>query len=104
MTLLTTRALAYVNFGRWVADCPLECGSASALEPHQQTYHCIECGHIGPVEWPKDADEIWEALGKRRFPKNRNWYPQDHPVALAAHCPHGQTPKELEAETIEHGG
>lgn len=102
--LHTTRARAYVNFGRWVADCPAGCGSARQLASHEAMFACGECHTISPIEWPDQADEIWEALQKRKFPKNRNWYPAEHDVALAAGAPHGQSAKELDEETHENGG
>jgi hypothetical protein len=39
----------------------------------------------------------------RPIPRNRNWYPQDHPVALKFNIPHGQSPADLLAENEEHG-
>lgn len=103
MTLLTTQARAYINFGRWVADCPLECGNALALQPGQANYFCAPpggCGHMGTIEWPDNADELWSAL-ENRPPKNRNWFPSGHPLALRAGCPHGQSPKDLRDEFEE---
>lgn len=95
------RARAYVNFGRWVADCPWDCGSAAQLQPHQAVFQCIECHSISEIDWPGNADEIWEALGKRRAPRNRNWYPEGHLLAVRAGIPHGQSVKQLEDETAE---
>lgn len=105
MNIITTNARAYVNFGRWIADCPLDCGNAMALQPRQTTFCCQTsggCGHIASVEWPEDADGIWEALEERRAPKNRNWFPKSHPLALKAGCPNGQTAQELRDETSEN--
>lgn len=99
-------ALAYVNFGRWIADCPLGCGHAVALEGGQTTFYCTPpsgCGHIGTVVWPGNAQEIWEVLGERPMPKTRNWFPEDHPLALMAGCPHGQSVQELRDEAAENG-
>lgn len=95
-------AFAYINFGRWVADCPTTCGGAWKLAPGQTTTHCTNCGNIAPVYWPHNADELWEVLLERPLPRTRNWYPGGHPLALASGSPHGQTPEELRQETIEH--
>lgn len=106
MSLVTTSAMAYVNFGRWIADCPLDCGNAAALEASQTTFYCNPpggCGHIATVVWPKNAVEIWEALNERPMPKTRNWFPKDHSLALRSGCPHGQSAKELRDEAKENG-
>ncbi|MFE6846575.1 hypothetical protein [Streptomyces sp. NPDC057686] len=103
--ILTTRARAYVNFGRWVADCPLECGNAIALEPGQTSFFCPPpggCGHIAEVEWPADPQGIWDALAVRP-PKHRNWFPVDHSLAVKAGCPHGQTVADLIEESKANG-
>lgn len=101
-TLLTNQARAYVNFGRWIADCPIDCGSAMQLQPGQAAFHCPECGHLTTVEWPSNPDEIWEALGKRQAKRNRNWFPSGHQLALRSGSPHGQSVAELDAETEEN--
>lgn len=101
MNIVTNKARAYVNFGRWIADCPIDCGSAMRLNPRQAMFHCVECRHVAEIEWPANADELWDALEKRQAPKNRNWFPAGHPLAVRASIPHGQTVKELEDETRE---
>lgn len=98
------KARAYVNFGRWVADCPTRCGSAIALTPRQTIYHCIECHSVSEVDWPPNADEIMAALEKRPAPRTRNWFPAAHELALRANSPHGQTVEELNDETFDHLG
>lgn len=100
-----TSAYAYVNFGRWISDCPQGCGNAMALEANQTTFYCAPpggCGHVGQVVWPVDAVEIWEALQERVMPKTRNWFPKDHVLAIKASCPHGQSAKELRDEAQEN--
>lgn len=100
----TPKARVYVNFGRVIADCANDCGSAMALDKDQRTFFCQGtggCGHISDIEWPSNLDEILDALRGRK-PKHMNWFPQDHPLALRAGCPHGQSPAELRAETAEH--
>lgn len=102
MNLLTNKALAYVNFGRWIADCPMDCGSALQLTNGQGVYHCGECGFTTEVDWPNNAGDIWEALSVRPAKRNRNWFPTGHPLALRSFSPHGQTPQELRDETEEN--
>ncbi|MEU8683134.1 hypothetical protein [Streptomyces sp. NPDC048611] len=102
--MITTRARAYINHGRWVADCPTGCGSARKLEAGDFALPCSECKAISEVEWPADPDAIWSALLKRPFPKNRNWYPEGHPIAVRARLPHGQTVSQLEDETNDNRG
>lgn len=98
------RARAYVNFGRWIADCPADCKSAAELEPHQATYHCTECKTISAVEWPDQADEIMDALERRPAPRNRNWFPSGHTLAERAGVPTGQSVEELVEETFDNLG
>lgn len=95
---------AYVNHGRWIADCSREfCNNAMRLEPRQASFSCVNCGLDAAVVWPADADEIWEVLGMRPVPETRNWFPEGHDLAVRAGCPHGQTPADLLAENEEHG-
>jgi hypothetical protein len=104
MNLITNRARAYVNFGRWIADCPLGCGNALALEPGQPAFFCTPpggCGTMTEVEWPDNAQDIWDALSERKMPRNRNWFPDSHELALRAGAKHGQTVAELRAEHSE---
>ncbi len=106
MSLQITYAQAYVNFGRWVADCPLECGNALLVEPGQGSFFCQPpggCGHIGTLVWDANYAEIWRALEERQMPKTRNWFPKDHPLALKAGCPSGQTVEELREEARVNG-
>lgn len=94
---------AFVNLGRWIADCPAGCGNAIALEPHQTQFHCIGgCNLVGEVVWPGDAEEITRALAERDSTLNRNWAPAGHRQAYATGHPAGQTVADLIAETHEH--
>jgi hypothetical protein len=102
MVYKTNMARAYVNHGRWVADCPIECGSALNLDPGQILFACVECHSISHIDWPTNADEIWEALQERPFNKVRHWYPRQHDLAVRAGIPHGQTPEELRQEARDH--
>ena len=82
---------AYVNHGRWVADCP-ECRVGLQLPrgPHQVKVEfvmvgdsCVTCGAPTRVEMPDDADLIEEALKPRPL-INRNWYPAETVADLLA--------------------
>lgn len=106
--LLTTRARARVNHGRWIADCPRpHCVNAIRLEPKQATFHCSGeggCQMVADVEWPADADDIWQALLERPVPGTRNWYPPGHTEAARLGLPHGQGADDLRAEHRQHEG
>lgn len=102
MVYKTNMARAYVNHGRWVADCPTTCGSALDLDSGQSMYICAECHAMSVVDWPPNADEIWEALQERPFDRVRHWYPREHELAIRAQLPHGQTPEELRQEARDH--
>lgn len=98
-------ALAYVNWGRWVADCPVPgCHDAQQLTPGALSMMCAD-GHMSPVQWPGDAKSVTaisDALNVRPDERNRNWYPAGQPVAVAAGYPVDQTPADLDAETAAH--
>lgn len=96
---------AYVCHGRWIADCcRTDCANAEALEPKQTAYHCANCRQVAGVEWPADADDIWDALAVRPVPQTRNWAPAGHRQAHACRVPGGQTVADLRAETVQHMG
>ncbi|MDF2711385.1 MAG: hypothetical protein K0R62_7037 [Nonomuraea muscovyensis] len=107
-TLITTRARARVNYGRWIADCPRPyCANAMRLTPGQSAFHCGGeggCQLVAEVEWPADAVGIWAALEVRPVPGTRNWYPDDHAEAVRLGLPHGQTAADLRDETREYEG
>lgn len=104
--LLTARARARVNHGRWIADCPRRhCANAVKLDPRQPVFHCAGeggCQMVAEVEWPADADGIWEVLLERPVPGTRNWYPDGHVEAVRLGIPHGQSVAELRTEHREH--
>ena len=103
VNLLTERARAYHNHGRWIADCPRRyCGNAEALTSGQGGFHCSNCQQVATVEWPDNVAEITAALELRPVPNTRNWFPAGHELALRSGCLHGQTVADLEAETREH--
>lgn len=102
--LITTQARAYVNHGRWVADCPRRgCTNARLLKERDATFHCNVCKLVASIEWPADADAIWEALERRPVPRTRNWYPAGHELALRFGLPHGQSVQDLYDENHENG-
>lgn len=78
---------AYVNHGRWVADCPL-CNGAELVAPGEAML-CGSCGATHTVVFPDHATDIEEALAKRPAMK-RNWNPDE-------------TVDELIAQNIERG-
>lgn len=102
--LITNSVQAYVNYGRWVADCCRPyCGNALELSPREATFVCSGrdgCGMEAVIIWPPNADEIWEALSHRPVPRTRNWIPLGHPYADMGY-PADQTPQELLDEQKE---
>lgn len=89
------RAFAYVNHGRWVADCPSGCGGAELARDGE--FMCRECLNLGagrrpiPLVWPSEDDvRAIEAALVVRAVVNRNWALNESIGALLA-------------ENVEHG-
>ena len=81
-------AIAYVNHGRWVADCPTPaCHSAMAITPGIP-FLCGGClnaevgYHYRPVEWPHDKGEREEILSARPLPESANARPEETAESL----------------------
>ncbi len=79
---------AYVNHGRWVADCA--CNGAELVAPGQEMV-CGSDGARNQVKFPDPTtrDKI-ESVLLQREPSNQNWYPDE-------------TVDELIAQNIENG-
>lgn len=107
-------ARAYVYRGDWVADCPrVGCGNVEFLYQaaaiggprtiRKPFFHCSNCGMQAMIDWPDNEHEILSVLVARPIPDTRNWYPQDHPVAINFRIPHGQSVRDLQDENEAHG-
>jgi hypothetical protein len=82
-----TPLTAYVNHGRWVADCA--CGGGVACDPAMSVAVCF--GHRDPddptgaisvvlhtrIVWPAARAAIESALHGRPMNRNRNWTPKE---------------------------
>ena len=87
--LLPDQVVAYVNHGRWLADCP--CGAKMAVDREWAHGYCAGCGSKALVDWPTvDKMEKIERQLRRRPLPHANWLP-------------GETIAELKAENVEHG-
>jgi hypothetical protein len=63
-------AIARVDFGRWIADCPF-CGSACMVDPDDPFFFCLYCAGLGtgdacPCKFPENRDEIETEILKRQ--------------------------------------
>lgn len=83
-------ATAYINQGRWLADCPTAgCGGSMMLLPGTP-YLCATClnveiGHRWRrIAWPKSRTEIERVLSLRLLPEQANWWPSESVDALRA--------------------
>lgn len=78
----TEPVTAYVNDGRWVADCP--CGSGILLVPGWALGTCFECGGIAAIVWPSEKEivAIDAALGERAKRSTMNWTPEESVESL----------------------
>lgn len=71
---------AYVNHGRWLAECP-DCHGAQVTSPDDRRFMCHCCGNeeVGgrwrAVVWPAKARAIEQLLELRPKPENQNWRP-----------------------------
>lgn len=88
-------AVAYVNHGRWVADCPFGCGGAELAR--EEWFICRECLNYGcagarlALVWPAEEDigAIEAALVVRPL-IHRNWDPiESLGFLLAENVAHG---------------
>ena len=89
--------LAYVNCGRWLANCPvMGCGGAAAISKEDTIFLCVECGNASnDDQWyrvvlPLYADPIEKVLLRRPKAENRNWFPAEKLI-------------DLEEENLLHG-
>jgi hypothetical protein len=91
---LADPVFAYVNHGRWVADC--ECNNAQLVDPADPRFYCIDCFNVAfggrwrAVTFPTEVAGIQTVLEQRPERKRQNWQP-------------GETVELLEAENIEQG-
>ncbi|MFD9943192.1 hypothetical protein ACFWYW_14635 [Nonomuraea sp. NPDC059023] len=59
----TARAYARVDDGRWIADCPWQCGSAFNLPAEATWFWCTQCaaagsGHTAALIWPEHMEQL----------------------------------------------
>jgi hypothetical protein len=67
-----TPLVAYVNYGRWCADCPF-CFAGVALDPEWDQTFCLGCFRSFPsILWPGDVPGIEAALVVRWL-KRQHW-------------------------------
>lgn len=92
-------AVARVNHGRWIADCPTEgCGGAEFVSLAGQPFFCCECRNAAtdntpiPVVLPDEQtrDQVTVYLCARPDAETRNWDPEE-------------TVKQLQRENRDHG-
>lgn len=92
--------VAYVNHGRWVAECP-DCAGAQLVSELERRFWCLNCGNAAVnfawrhVRMPQKRTAIEAELVIRPAAKGdraitRNWLP-------------GETVKDLQRENVEHG-
>ncbi len=95
-------ALAYLNWGRWVADCPHPgCHDARAVyhptTGQRQTEDVCANGHPFTIDMPPANVEaqLVAAVAERTVDADRSWYPTGHPRATLLGLPTGQTVRDL---------
>lgn len=95
--------LVYINYGRVVVDCPSDpaCGNAFLVKPGETQKYCNSagvCSTLFQLIVPSNLSELLAELDRRPDRSTRNWFPANHPLALRAGLPHGQTVADLAAE------
>jgi hypothetical protein len=109
-------AYAYINWARWLADCPAGCASAMTVTPGQTTWLCGimrkglvagGCGSTAALLWPDNPDAYMAALANRAD-QYQNWAPAGHRQTFCSYTPDGrliaeayptgQTPEDLLTE------
>jgi hypothetical protein len=76
---------AYVNHGRWLADCP-HCRGGMVVHPQWPDARCLDCGAVyAAIAWPPPDDfaRIEDLLVVRPMVK-QNWYPAE-PIEFLEH-------------------
>jgi len=72
------QVFAYVDFGRWLANCPHRCGGAEMVSEVYPFFYCLSCGGDGtwwPVVFPDNARRIEVELLKRKVVEGWAWVP-----------------------------
>lgn len=82
---------AYVSWGRWVADCPTDCGGALLVTPADPLYFCPHCGSgwhrlVFPGTVRRRAIEqlLMRRPLVRGMPNYRNWQTHETVAQLVA--------------------
>lgn len=81
-----TAISAYVNHGRWIAECP-DCKNAQLACKTDHRFLCNECGNVAvdnlwrAVIWPANVEGI-ESMLESRPRVNQNWVPGEHGADL----------------------
>ena len=73
------------NQGRWLVNCPDDCGGAGSVTTTLPLYICLYCGSNGKwydVAFPDNKAAIDAELMLRLQPANRNWQNGDTLTAL----------------------
>lgn len=103
-------ALAYLNYGRWVADCPADgCTDARAVYPTDASGvpsskpildQACAAGHAFRITMPPAQLEaqIVAAVADRAVDGDKAWFPPGHEWATGAGFPTGQSPADLVKE------
>lgn len=77
---------AYVNDGRWIAECPTDgCSAALLVSPEDPRFLCPICWQGWyTVVFPAEREDIEAILVQRPGPLSRHWRPGETVDSLAA--------------------
>lgn len=91
----TQKEKAYLNWGRWVVDCPATGCNGGILAPlGTDEATCPDCGRVVHYTHPpkKDVEAAERVLGHRIEIENHNWDPRV-----------GETITDLKTENVVRG-
>ena len=106
-------AIAFVNWGNWVAKCPrcptVERAGRDPLTGYVggltgSSFRCSLCGLVCEAVWPPSVDDITRLLNLRPSPTSRNWAPpEDIHDLQAENLMHGILPATPEVMAAHQG-
>lgn len=106
-------AVAYIDWGRWVANCPAPpCSNALKIQQGQEQWECRYqisddpptyggCGTRAPIDWPADPAAVMAPL-LTLSEADRHWHPDDDRRREAQEKEQAETDAAMQTLLREH--